>query len=59
LNGAIDSWWAWGVQLWAGVNYPVSTPRILSGCKMIKKMIDALSQLLIVVRNGFMHIGNR
>ena len=58
LNGAIMSWWAWDVQLWAGVNHPVSTPRVLSWCEMIKKAIDALSQFLVVVGYGFVDIGD-
>ncbi len=59
LNGAIKSWWAWSVQLRARVNHPVSTPRVLSRCKVVKKTIDAPSQLLVVMRDGLMHIGDR
>jgi len=59
LNRAIKGWLAWDVQLWAGVNHPVSTPHALSRCETIKKAIDALSQLLVVMRYGFMHIGDR
>jgi hypothetical protein len=58
LNGSADGWWVWDVQLWTGVNHPIATPGIPSRRKSVKESIDALSQLLLVMRYRLVHIGH-